>query len=153
MPATLSCASAASYMFGKKGWKALYPASACAIAAVLPSAYHESATPSFARAMYSESGYVLINVWNVSRATSYWRCSNASEARSNKTLSGCLESRFASGFSTLFLCEQPPRMTANVMTTVIADFFMNTHFGIRKITRPCDLPMLDLHHRGFVRRL
>src|SRR5260221_5988528 len=47
-----------------------------------------------------------MSVCNDSRATSNLLLFNASSARSNKTLSGCLESRLASGFDT-FLFVHP----------------------------------------------
>src|SRR5438045_212683 len=117
MFATFSCASAASGMFGKKVMKSLYSISACCSAAVPPSAYQESPTASLARAMNSESGYVLISVCSVMRATSYLPFFIASIARSNNTLSGCLESTFAIGLLTL-LWWQPATSTTKIKPTM-----------------------------------
>src|ERR1700693_5573806 len=99
MFATFSCASAASGILGKNVRKSLYSISACCIAVEPPSAYQESATASFARAINSESGYVLISVCSVIRDTSKRLCFIASMARSNSTLSGCFDPTFASGFT------------------------------------------------------
>src|SRR5216683_266416 len=99
MFATFNCASAASGILGKNVRKSLYSISACCIAVEPPSAYHESATASLARAINSESGYVLISVCSVILDTSKRLCFMASMARSNSTLSGCFEPTFASGFT------------------------------------------------------
>src|SRR5207248_1316270 len=120
MLASFNCASAASDMLGKKISKSLYSCSACARAAVPPSAYHESPTASLARAMYSESGYVLISVCSVIRATSKRLCFIASIDRSNKTLSGCLDPIFASGL-TDFLLVQPTVRTSRNPVNAIAE--------------------------------
>src|SRR5208283_3373945 len=103
MLAIFICASLASVMLGKKVMKSLYSLSACAMAADPPSAYQESPMASLTRATYSESGYVLISVCKLSRATSNLLCFMASMARSNSTLSGCLESTLAIGFCAFLL--------------------------------------------------
>src|ERR1700687_5936250 len=103
MLAIFICASAASGMLGKKVMKSLYSLSAWVKAAAPPSAYQESAMASLARATYSESGYVLIRVCRLRRATSYLLCFIASMARSNSALSGCFESMLAIGFWTVLL--------------------------------------------------
>src|SRR5271165_176716 len=105
MLATFSCASAASGILGKNVRKSLYSISACCRAVEPPSAYQESATASLARAMNSESGYVLIRVCSVMRATSKRLCFMASMERSNRTLSGCLEPTLASGLLTFLLVQ------------------------------------------------
>src|SRR5712691_12820140 len=92
-------------MFGKKVPKSLYSISACWSAVDPPSAYHESATANLSRAMNSESGYVLINVCNVMRATSKRLCFIASIDRSNSTLSGCFDPKFANGLLTFLLVQ------------------------------------------------
>src|SRR6478672_2655792 len=112
MLAIFSCASAASDMLGKKISKSLYSCSAWAKAAVPPSAYHESPTANLARAMYSESGYVLISVCRVRRATSKRLCRMASIALSNRTLSGCLEPTPASGLTDFLLVQAPVRASS-----------------------------------------
>src|ERR1700694_3046672 len=97
MLAILSWASAASGMLGKKVMKSRYSCSACASEAAPPSAYQESPTASLARAINSESGYVLMRVCSVMRATSKRLCFMASMALSKRTLSGCLELTLDSG--------------------------------------------------------
>src|SRR6266513_4611118 len=99
-------------MLGKKDSKSLYSASACASEVEPPSAYQESATASLARAMNSESGYVLMSVCKVIRATSKRLCFIASMARSNRTLSGCLDPTLASGLLT-FLLVQAAQVTSS----------------------------------------
>src|SRR6267143_1586965 len=99
MLAILSWASAASGMLGKNVMKSRYSCSACASEAVPPSAYQESPTASLARAINSESGYVLISVCSVMRATSKRLCFMASMALSKRTLSGCLEPTLDSGLT------------------------------------------------------
>src|SRR2546427_7180766 len=113
-------------MLGKKVSKSLYSASACASEVEPPSAYQESATASLARAMYSESGYVLMSVCKVIRATSKRLCFIASIARSNKTLSGCLDPTLASGLLTFLL----------VQATVKARVASNMNTAIRRSIRP-----------------
>src|SRR5215471_21083931 len=127
MLAIFNCASAASGMFGKKISKSLYSCSAWARAAVPPSAYQESPTASLARAMYSESGYVLIRVWRVRRATSkrLWRI--ASMALSKRTLSGCLEPIPAKGLTDFLFVQAAVRASitpSSAIHTVRRD--MNT---------------------------
>src|SRR3981081_2745861 len=127
MFATFSCASAASGILGKNVRKSLYSISACCIAVEPPSAYHESATASLARAINSESGYVLIRVCSVIRATSKRLCFMASMALSKRTLSGCFEPTFDSGL-TDFLFVQ-----AAVINSSIAK---NATNGIRRDIKP-----------------
>src|SRR5208337_75312 len=119
MFATFSCASAASGILGKKVLKSLYSISACCNAVVPPSAYHESATASLARAMNSESGYVLISVCKVMRATSKRLCFMASMARSNSTLSGCFDPTLASGFTDFLLVHATVNTSSNARSTKI----------------------------------
>src|SRR5208337_822550 len=116
MLAIFICASLASVMLGKKVMKSLYSLSACAMAADPPSAYQESPMASLARATYSESGYVLISVCKLSRATSNLLCFMASMARSYSTLSGCLELTLAIGL-TDFLLVQPTNTIALAIRT------------------------------------
>src|SRR5712692_6405994 len=120
MLAIFNCASAASGILGKKVSKSRYSCSACASDAVPPSAYQESPTASLARAMNSESGYVLISVCSVIRATSKRLCFIASIDRSNKTLSGCLDPIFASGL-TDFLLVQATVNSSRVAVHVIVE--------------------------------
>src|SRR5882757_2890683 len=115
MFAIFNCASAASGMLGKKVSKSRYSCSACASDAVPPSAYQESPTASLARAMNSESGYVLISVCSVIRATSKRLCFIASIDRSNNTLSGCLDPTFASGLTDFLLVQA----TVSTSSTVV----------------------------------
>src|SRR5208282_5634369 len=117
MFATFSCASAASGILGKNVRKSLYWISACCNAVVPPSAYHESATASFARATNSESGYVLISVCSVIRATSKRLCFMASMARSNSTLSGCFDPTLASGFTDFLLVHATVSASSNASRT------------------------------------
>src|ERR1039457_634357 len=119
MFATFNCASAASGMLGKNVRKSLYSISACCIAVVPPSAYHESATASLARAINSESGYVLISVCSVIRDTSKRLCFIASIARSNSTLSGCFDPTFASGFTDFLLVHATVSTSSNARSTTI----------------------------------
>src|SRR5580700_7625188 len=120
MLAIFSCASAASGILGKNVWKSRYSCSACASEAVPPSAYQESPTASFARAIYSESGYVLISVCSVIRATSKRLRFMASMALSNSTLSGCTDATLPSGL-TAFLLEQPTITASPNPTTTIKE--------------------------------
>src|SRR5208283_2240911 len=119
MFATFSCASAASGILGKNVRKSLYSISACCIAVVPPSAYHESATASLARAINSESGYVLISVCSVIRATSKRLCFMASMARSNSTLSGCFDPMLASGFTDFLFVHATVNASSNARSTKI----------------------------------
>src|SRR5216683_5293425 len=139
MLAIFSCASAASGMLGKKVMKSLYSCSACASEAAPPSAYQESPTASLARAMNSESGYVLISVCKVMRATSKRLCLIASMALSKRTLSGCLDPMFASGL-TDFLLVQAAVMSSNVPSTAMNEYRrdMNTSKCSCGDTRPFD---------------
>src|SRR5664279_4211298 len=119
MLAIFICASAASDMLGKKVMKSLYSLSAWVMAAAPPSAYHESPMASLARATYSESGYVLIRVCRLSRATSYLLCFIASMARSNSTLSGCFELTLAIGFWTFLLLHPKVSSIAAIETAMM----------------------------------
>src|SRR5258707_14181530 len=105
MLAILSWAWAASGMLGKKVMKSRYSCPACASEAAPPSAYQESPTASLARAINSESGYVLIRVCSVIRATSKRLCFMASMALSKRTLSGCLEPTFDRGLTDFLLVQ------------------------------------------------
>src|SRR6266851_947107 len=124
MLAILSWASAASGMLGKNVMKSRYSCSACASDAVPPSAYEESPTASLARAINSESGYVLIKVCSVMRATSKRLCFIASMALSNSTLSGCLEPTLAKGL-TDFLLVQAAVTSSNMPTTATKELRRN----------------------------
>src|SRR5437660_9632298 len=117
MFATFSCASAASGILGKNVRKSLYSISACCIAVEPPSAYHESATASLARAINSESGYVLIRVCSVIRETSKRLCFMASMARSNSTLSGCFDPTFASGLTDFLLVHATVKVSSSPRST------------------------------------
>src|SRR5260370_40328375 len=117
MLATFRCDSAASGILGKKVRKSLYSISACCMAVVPPSAYQESATASFARAINSESGYVLISVCSVIRETSKRLCFMASMARSNSTLSGCFDPTFASGFTDFLLVHATVNVSSSPSNT------------------------------------
>src|SRR5271157_1568617 len=55
--------------------------------------------------MYSESGYVLISVCSVMRATSKRLCFMASMARSKSTLSGCFDPTLARGLTDFLLVQ------------------------------------------------
>src|SRR5580693_5493965 len=130
MLAIFSCASAASGILGKNVWKSRYSCSACASEAVPPSAYQESPTASFARAIYSESGYVLISVCSVIRATSKRLRFMASMALSNSTLSGCTDATLLSGLIA-FLFEQPTATASPSPTTAIKQIRRDIHTSIQ----------------------
>src|SRR5664279_1583 len=147
MLAIFICASAASDMLGKKVMKSLYSLSAWVMAAAPPSAYHESPMASLARATYSESGYVLIRVCRLSRATSYLLCFIASMARSNSTLSGCLELMLAMGFWTFLLLH--PR----VSSMAAIENAMMTRRNILNTSGKYCLPRLGAQQSGFLGRL
>src|ERR1039457_6825560 len=147
MLAIFICASAASGMLGKKVMKSLYSLSAWVMAAAPPSAYQESAMASLARATYSESGYVLIRVCRLSRATSYLLCFIASRARSYSTLSGCLELMLAIGFWTFLLLH--PR----VSSFAAIENAMMTRRNILDTSGKYCLPRLGAQQGGFLRSL
>src|SRR5437868_14261128 len=71
--------------------------------------------------MYSESGYVLMSVCKVIRATSKRLCFIASIARSNKTLSGYLDPTLASGLLTFLLVQATvkARVASNMHTAIL----------------------------------
>src|SRR6267143_7263068 len=141
MLAILSWASAASGMLGKNVMKSRYSCSACASEAVPPSAYQESPTASLARAINSESGYVLMRVCSVMRATSKRLCFMASMALSKRTLSGGVEPTLDSGL-TDFLFVQAAVINSSIPK--------NTTNGIRRDIKPQlgifnrQLPISDL---------
>src|SRR6266851_5549993 len=151
MLAILSWASAASGMLGKNVMKSRYSCSACASEAVPPSAYQESPTASLARAINSESGYVLMRVCNVMRATSKRLCFMASMALSKRTLSGCLEATLDSGL-TDFLFVQAAVINSSIPK--------NATNGIRCDIKPqefsivnCQFSILKAAARVFNRQL
>src|ERR1039457_1115808 len=141
------CASAASGILGKKVMKSLYSLSAWVKAAAPPSAYQEAPMASLARATYSESGYVLIRVCKLSRATSYLLCFIASMARSNSTLSGCFESMWAMGFWTFLLLH--PR----VSSMAAIENAMMTRRNILNTSGKYCFPRLGAQQGGFLGRL
>ena len=63
--------------------------------------------------MNSESGYVLISVCSVMRATSKRLCFMASMARSNNTLSGCFDPTLASGFTDFLFVHATVNVSSN----------------------------------------
>src|ERR1700678_3149295 len=154
MLAIFSCASAASGILGKNVWKSRYSCSACASEAVPPSAYQESPTASLARAMNSESGYVLISVCSVIRATSKRLRFMASMALSNSTLSGCTDATLLSGL-TAFLFEQPTATANPSPTTAIKqirrDIYtsiqMNARVGTGTLARPPSVARLGFRRQ------
>src|ERR1035437_821447 len=142
-------ASAASGILGKKVMKSLYSLSAWVMAAVPPSAYQESPIASLARATYSESGYVLIRVCRLSRATSYLLCFIASRARSNSTLSGCFELRLAIGFWTFLFLLLHPR----VSSMAAIENAMMTRRNILNTSGKYYVPRLGAQQGGFLGHL